>query len=242
MQSSIKQAIILAGGLGTRLKSVVADKPKVLSPVASKPFLSYIIQYLQKQGVTDYIFSLGYLANQVQDFLKESYPNLSYQYYIEETPLGTGGGIRKAIEMATAEDVVIVNADTYFDVPLQAMYQEHVSSHADCTVSLKAMTNFDRYGTVELDGKNIISSFKEKKHQVEGLINGGYLILKKKCFLHYTDGLPEIFSFEKDFLEVRLNQIKVKGFIAEGYFIDIGIPEDFAKAQNVFADNSLLIS
>ena len=234
------QAIILAGGLGTRLKSVVADKPKVLSPVVGKPFLYYIIQYLQEQGITSYIFSLGYLANQVIDFLQEDYPNLPYQYYIEDIPLGTGGGIKKAIELSTEQDVLIVNADTYFNISLPQMYTAHKATDAMCSVSLKLMNDFDRYGSVEIDINNTIISFKEKIFTKQGLINGGYYLINKNYFISATQHLLEIFSFEKDFLEKKLSTNVVKGFIADGYFIDIGIPEDYAKAQEVFAENSVI--
>jgi D-glycero-alpha-D-manno-heptose 1-phosphate guanylyltransferase len=225
------QAIILAGGLGTRLKSVVADKPKALSPVAGKPFLHFIIQYLQNQGITSFIFSLGYLSNQVLIFLQEAYPNLNYQYTIEEIPLGTGGGIKKAIELATEPNVLIVNADTYFDVALQQLFQLHAVANAHCTIALKHMTSFDRYGTVELNQNNRIISFKEKKYTPSGLINGGYVLLNKSYFLEKSAVLPTVFSFEKDFLEVLLPKMTVQGFISEGFFIDIGIPEDYEKAQ-----------
>lgn len=234
------QAIILAGGLGTRLKSVVADKPKVLSPVAGKPFLYYIIQYLQEQGITSYIFSLGYLANQVIDFLQETYPNLPYQYCIEETPLGTGGGIKKAMELSTEQNVLIVNADTYFNISLPQMYTAHEATEAMCSVSLKLLNDFDRYGSVEIDTYNTIVSFKEKVFTKQGFINGGYYIINKKYFISETQHLPEIFSFEKDFLERKLSTNMVKGFVADGYFIDIGIPEDYAKAQEVFADKTVI--
>ena len=229
------QAIILAGGLGTRLKSVVADKPKVLSPVAGKPFLYYIIEYLQKQGVDKYIFALGYLSEQVIVFLKENYLHLEYQYTIEETPLGTGGGIKKAIQLATEENVLIVNADTFFEMNIQQLFSFHIASKAHCTVSLKLMKNFDRYGSVELENEtqNIIS-FKEKTFMQEGYINAGYLILNKNCFLLTTKNLPHIFSFEKDFLEKNVDAMLIKGFPYDGYFIDIGIPEDFNIAQEVF--------
>lgn len=230
------QAIILAGGLGTRLKSVVVDKPKVLSPVANKPFLDYVIHFLQQQGVTDFIFSLGYLSNQVLNFLQEQYPELSYQYTIEATPLGTGGGIKKAIELCTDEDVLIVNADTFFEVDLKAMMQFHKAANAHCTVSLKIMNNFDRYGTVELNEQQNIVSFKEKTFTQEGLINGGYLIFNKAYFLQATASLPAVFGYENDFLAPNLQKMVIKGFIADGYFIDIGIPEDYAIAQKVFAN------
>ena len=229
------QTVILAGGLGTRLKSVVADKPKVLSPVAGKPFLYYIIEYLQKQGVDKYIFALGYLSEQVIVFLKENYLHLEYQCTIEETPLGTGGGIKKAIQLATEENVLIVNADTFFEMNVQQLFSFHIASKAHCTVSLKLMKNFDRYGSVELEKEtqNIIS-FKEKTFIQEGYINAGYLVLNKNYFVLTTKNLPAIFSFEKDFLEKNVDAMLIKGFPYDGYFIDIGIPEDFNTAQEVF--------
>lgn len=228
------QAIILAGGLGTRLKSVVADKPKVLSPVANHPFLYYVIEYLQKQGITEYIFSLGYLSEQVIAYLLSNYAHLSYTYTIETTPLGTGGGIKNALQLAIENDVLIVNADTFFDVDISLMIQQHKAANANCTIALKAMTNFDRYGTVELDDSNNIISFQEKKFTTAGLINGGYLILDKSYFLAVTEHLPEVFGYERDFLEPNLQKMIIQGFVSNGYFIDIGIPEDYQKAEQAF--------
>jgi D-glycero-alpha-D-manno-heptose 1-phosphate guanylyltransferase len=231
------QAIILAGGLGTRLKSVVADKPKVLSPVAGNPFLKYIIDYLLQQQITNFVFSLGYLHEQVLDFLIKEYPNLAYTYTVETTPLGTGGGIKKAMELVTEEDVFVINADTFFGVDLPAMMHFHKAANAHCTVSLKAMNDFDRYGTVEINENHTITSFKEKQFTNQGFINGGYLIFNKATFLQNTASLPAVFAYEKDFLEKTLFDITIKGFVATGYFIDIGIPEDFAKAQLIFANS-----
>lgn len=228
------QTIILAGGLGTRLKSVVVDKPKALSPISGKPFLYYVIEYLKKEGVNEFIFSLGYLSEQILDFLQQNYPQLAYKYYIEASPLGTGGAIKKAIALATAKDVLIVNADTYFDVNLQEMYQLHQSSNAQCTIALKKMIDFDRYGAVEINTLNNIVHFKEKTFVHEGLINGGFIFLSTAYFIEKTDHLPEMFSFEKDFLEVNLHSMIVKGFASTGYFIDIGIPEDYQKAETAF--------
>ncbi len=231
------QAIILAGGLGTRLKSVVVNKPKVLSPVAGNPFLKYIIDYLLQQQITSFVFSLGYLHEQVLDFLIKEYPNLAYTYTVETTPLGTGGGIKKAMELVTEEDVFVINADTFFGVDLPAMMQFHKAAKAHCTVSLKAMNDFDRYGTVEINENHTITSFKEKQFTHQGFINGGYLIFNKATFLQKTASLPAVFAYEKDFLEKTLFDITIKGFVATGYFIDIGIPEDFAKAQLIFANS-----
>jgi D-glycero-alpha-D-manno-heptose 1-phosphate guanylyltransferase len=229
------QAIILAGGLGTRLKSVVKDKPKVLSLVAGKPFLQYVIDYLKKQGVTSFVFSLGYLSEQIIEFLQSTYTDLNCQFYVELSPLGPGGAIQKAIEMTTESQVLITNADTFFDIDIPSMYAQHSTSKSSCTIALKEMHGFDRYGSVEIDENNRIISFKEKSFQKSGLINGGYVFLDKKVFLDTALALPEVFSFEKDFLEVNLTKMLVKGCVFEGYFIDIGIPADYAKAQIDFA-------
>lgn len=228
------QALILAGGLGTRLKTVVADKPKALSPIGEKPFLYYVIDYLEKQGVTHITFSLGYLAEQIVQYLQIHHPELQYNYYIEEKPLGTGGAIKKCIDLISESDFLMVNADTFFDIPLQQMFEFHNKNNADCTIALKQMKNFDRYGTVELDEEKDIVMFKEKQPKQEGLINGGFVFVNKNTFLQCTQNLPNVFSFEKDFLEKNLLNIKVKGFISNGYFIDIGIPEDYLVAQKVF--------
>jgi D-glycero-alpha-D-manno-heptose 1-phosphate guanylyltransferase len=226
------EAIILAGGLGTRLKQVVSDKPKALSIVAGKPFLSYIIDFLREQGIGHFIFSIGYLSEQIIDFLKNEYPQIDYSICLEQKPLGTGGGIKKALSHAIKENVLIVNADTFFEINVQAMYNYHLASRASCTIALKKMHDFDRYGTVELDDTNRVVSFKEKSYRQEGLINGGYLFLKTG--LLEDDMLPETFSFEQDFLEHSLSRLVVKGFISDGYFIDIGIPADYEKAQVEF--------
>lgn len=228
------QAIILAGGLGTRLKSVVSDKPKVLSLVAEKPFLNYIIQYLLQQGIHHFIFSLGHLADHVVDFLNENYSNLNYQIVIEETPLGTGGGIKKAMEYVTEDNFFIINADTFFDVSLKDMMGVHLQNNADCTIALKQMNYYDRYGTVIIDEKNTIVSFKEKQFTDHGLINGGYIIFNKSFYNMASQNLPVVFSYEKEILEKNVASTIIKGFISDGYFIDIGIPEDYLKAQKVF--------
>jgi len=230
------QALILAGGFGTRLKTIVADKPKALSPVAGKPFLSYVIDFLLEEGVNDFVFSLGYLSEQVISFLNEQYSNLNYTYFVESEPLGTGGAIKACFNLITSSNVLIVNADTYFDVPVKTMFSLHNSTKSACTIAVKKMQNFERYGSVIIDEDSSIISFKEKKFVEKGLINGGFIILNIKEFQDKTEKLLTAFSFEKDFLENHLSQITVKAFESKGLFIDIGIPEDFERAQLVFAN------
>ena len=223
------EAIILAGGLGTRLRAVVSDVPKCMAPVARKPFLYYVIKHLEKQGVDKFIFSLGYKHEMIEAWLNEQYPLMFMQTSVEEEPLGTGGAIKLACGLATEKNVLILNGDTLFNVDIKELFAFHKTNRADCTLSLKPMHNFDRYGVVELDTDHAITSFKEKRQYKNGLINGGVYILNRKNFLQ--EELPLKFSFEKDYLEQYLNKRKICGVVQDEYFIDIGIPEDYEKAQ-----------
>lgn len=222
-----KQAIILAGGLGTRLRSVVNELPKCMAPVAGRPFLFYVINELAVQGVTDFIFSLGYKHEVIEEYLQTYFPTLRYDVVIEDEPLGTGGAIQLACKKANTENIIVTNGDTLFKTNLDELFAFHTSKKATCTLALKPMQDFDRYGSVELDTDNKISSFKEKQHYTSGLINGGTYILNVPHFLNQH--FPAKFSFEKDFLEKQ--EQGLYGCVQYGYFIDIGIPEDYAKAE-----------
>lgn len=230
----INEAIILAGGLGTRLRSVVPDQPKCMAPVNGKPFLFYIINYLQKSGIEKFIFSVGYLHEAIEDYLNKNYSSLHYKISLEDEPLGTGGAIKLACEKTTEQNVVVCNGDTLFKIDLQELSNFHKTRNVDCTLCLKPMNNFDRYGVVELNEKGLIKSFKEKKFYESGLINGGVYALNVARFK--KENLPEKFSFEKDYLEKNTQQskdekIKLFGLIQDEYFIDIGIPEDYERAN-----------
>jgi D-glycero-alpha-D-manno-heptose 1-phosphate guanylyltransferase len=229
----ISEAIILAGGLGTRLRSAVPDLPKCMAPVAGKPFISYVIKYFQQQGIERFIFSLGYKQETIQDFLEKNFPSLNYSCSIEDEPLGTGGAIMKACSLSVAGQLLILNGDTLFEINLDEVAAFHEGLDADCTLSLKPMHHSERYGVVEIDHAGRISSFKEKKWYAESLINGGVYSLNREAFLN--ESLPEKFSFEKDYLEKFYMERKMNGIVQDTYFIDIGIPEDFEKAQLDFA-------
>lgn len=230
------EAIILAGGLGTRLRTVVSDLPKCMAPVNGKPFLSYLITQLQHQGVTDFIFSVGYMHEIITGFIRKEFAGISSRFSVEKEPLGTGGAIRLACELSESTTTVICNGDTFFDVSVQTMLSFHHSNDADCTLALKPMENFDRYGVVEINRNNTIVSFKEKQWYKKGLINGGVFVLDLKKFSALE--LPPKFSFEKDYLEKYVNRHRMFGLIQEGYFIDIGIPEDYERAQTELARKS----
>ena len=225
----MKEAIILAGGLGTRLRSVVANLPKCMAPVNGKPFLAYVIQYLQQQGIERFIFSLGYLSEPIIDFLIKEFPLLNFTTSLEDEPLGTGGAIKQALTFAEGENIFVTNGDTLFKIDVNEVAAIHNENDADCTLSLKPMNNFDRYGVVVTDELGKITSFKEKQFYESGLINGGVYMLNKKSFL--GEDLPQKFSFEKDYLEKYFTTRKMYGIEQQQYFIDIGIPDDYAKAQ-----------
>lgn len=224
----IKEAIILAGGLGTRLRSMVADIPKCLAPVAGRPFLYYVIEHLLKQGIDKFIFSVGFKYEMIESWLNEEYPLLFAQFAIEHEPLGTGGAIKLACSFATEKNVLVVNGDTLYKLDVKKLDAFHHMCGADCTISLKPMQDFNRYGVVQLNKDHSIASFKEKQQYKEGLINAGVYAMNVNSFLQ--EDLPQKFSFENDYLEKFYLQRKMFGIVQDEYFIDIGIPEDYKKA------------
>lgn len=225
------QAIILAGGLGTRLSSTVPGLPKCMAPVAGRPFIFYVINYFRACGINDFIFSLGYRHDIIEDYLKQNFPTLSYTVTIEEEPLGTGGAIMLALAAAQTAHVLIANGDTVFKLHTNAFLQMHLDKQAHCTIALKPMENFDRYGSVELAADGSIQQFNEKKHVQNGLINGGLYLVDREKFL--SRSFPQKFSFEEEYLEK--NPGHLFGYTEDAYFIDIGIPGDYFRAQEDFA-------
>ena len=228
----MKECIILAGGLGTRLQSVVSDVPKCMAEVAGKPFLSYLFDYAKNQQFDHLIHSLGYKSEVVLQWLDgKSYP-FKISYVVEDSPLGTGGAIKLAFDKVETDKAFIFNGDTFFGVDTTLLAEFHKEKNAMISLALKPMTNFDRYGSVDLDKGERIIRFNEKQHCAKGLINGGVYVINKNLFS--TLSLPEKFSFEKDVMEMHINDIPSYGCVQDGYFIDIGIPSDFTKANQDF--------
>ncbi len=225
----IKECIILAGGLGTRLRSEVADLPKCMAPVAGKPFLHWVLVYLTAQKITSFVLSLGYMHEIIEEYIQLNYPQLSFKFSVENEPLGTGGAIKLALSLCEEENVLVVNGDTLFETNNDAILEAHIESNSTCTLALKPMQNFERYGAVTINENNVITAFTEKKYMTQGLINGGVYLINRNSFNQIN--FPEKFSFEKDFLEKYLETLTMIGVEDDGYFIDIGIPEDFKKAN-----------
>ncbi|HVE61691.1 MAG TPA: HAD-IIIA family hydrolase [Chitinophagaceae bacterium] len=231
------EAIILAGGLGTRLRDAVPDLPKCMAPVAGRPFLSFVIDALRMQGIKKFVFALGYKADVILQYLEAAYPTLSYSSVIENEPLGTGGAVQLALKKIEVKNALVANGDTLFKINLASLSKLYHDNSAECTLALKPMKDFDRYGVVEINKASQIISFKEKQFYKEGFINGGVYLLNKEKFTARL--LPQKFSFEKDYLEKYSHENKFFGSVQNGYFIDIGIPEDYQQAQVDFKKSQL---
>lgn len=227
--------VILAGGLGTRLSPVVNDLPKCLANVAGHPFLHYLLDYLEKYDVHKVVLSVGYLRDAVFDFISKERGkyHFDFDFAVEETPLGTGGGIKLALQKTDSECVCVINGDTFFEVNLDELLKSHIASQMPISLSLKPMRNFERYGSIVVGDNNRVVSFKEKTFRKEGLINGGVMMLNRDN--HLMDLLPEKFSFENEVLYYQAKNACINAFVSDTYFIDIGIPEDYYKAQKDFA-------
>jgi D-glycero-alpha-D-manno-heptose 1-phosphate guanylyltransferase len=232
----LQTAIILAGGFGTRLQTVVSDLPKPMAPINGEPFLNYQLNYLNHYGIKKIILSVGYLAEKIKDHYRNNYKGIEIEYATETSPLGTGGGIRAALELCNDSYALVLNGDSFYDVDIHEFFKLHVNENAECSLALRKVENASRYGSIETNANDQIISFKEKTQETKpGLINGGVYILNKEV---YRDNTPSAsnFSIEKDFFETQLNTHTIKGFEFKGYFIDIGIPEDYNKAQHDFKE------
>lgn len=224
----ITEAIILAGGLGTRLQGVVSDVPKPMAPVAGKPFLQYLLNYLAQYKINRVVLAVGYKHEIISGYFGNNYNGIELEYAIEHEPMGTGGGILNALRYIDNQQSFLLNGDSFFEVDLTALFRHHNQTQAHITLSVKEMFNFERYGTVSLEGSRVVS-FNEKKAVRHGFINGGVYLIDKRTFSYKS--LPSKFSFEKEILEEGIDVLSFESLISQGYFIDIGIPEDYARAQ-----------
>lgn len=226
----MKPALILAGGLGTRLRPVVGDLPKPMADVAGKPFLWWLLKQLENQGLRDVYLSVGYRHEQVRAGMGDVFGDMRLHYVIEEEPLGTGGAILKAVAEMPGDDVLVFNGDTLAVVDLAAFIADAEATGADVALAAASVPDATRYGTVEIDDARRIRAFIEKGRSGPGLINAGVYHLRKAA-LTGCAGLPQRFSFEQDFLGRYIDQIHLSAFPGVSDFIDIGVPDDYQAAQ-----------
>jgi len=217
------EAIVLAGGFGSRLKEITKEIPKPMVDIDGNPFLEILLIFLKKRGIKKVILSVGYKKEYIINHFKNSFLGLEIVYSKEDKPLKTGGAIKQALKLTKNENIFIFNGDTFFDVDLQDMLKKHIANKSDITIALKKMHKFSRYGSVVLDKDKVIK-FKEKKYCKEGFINGGVYVIKRDIL----KGKKDVFSFEEYLSSTKK---AIYGYKSDGYFIDIGIPKDYYKAQ-----------
>jgi D-glycero-alpha-D-manno-heptose 1-phosphate guanylyltransferase len=219
--------VILAGGFGSRLKGFIDDIPKSMAMIGQKPFLSYLFEQLYSFKYKKVVLAVGHKHDAIIDYFGKSYKSIDIEYVIEKKPLGTGGAILNAIALISSSNSLVLNGDSYFNIDLAGLEEKTVDNDSPITIALKRMKNFDRYGTVLMNGNRVIT-FKEKEHCKDGLINGGIYIISNEWYRNNAPG--EVFSFEKDILEKNISNEVITAYEYDGYFIDIGVPEDYRKA------------
>lgn len=234
--NEINEAIILCGGKGTRLKEVVNDVPKPLAPIDGIPFLSILMKYLKAQGIRRVILATGYMHEKIENLYGNCYEGMEIVYSIEHNPLGTGGAIAKALRKVMNENVLVLNGDSVIKFQLNEIKKQFDEIKKQFSVIkfhslliLKPMERVERYGAVKTF-ENRVTAFEEKSFKEQCLINTGVYILNKEIFSDKAEN--EVFSFEKDFLEKEVEKGSLFGMECKGFFIDIGVPEDYAAAQN----------
>lgn len=232
----MKEVIILAGGFGMRLRSVVSDLPKPMAPVCGRPFLAYLLDMLGKQGCKHAVLSTGYMHEKIEQYFGDSYQGLMLSYAIEDTPLGTGGGIMNALQCCQGDEVVVMNGDTMFRIDFLALDKFFHSHDTKLTLVLRNVYSAGRrYGSVELASDGRITAFREKSSTSgAGIINGGTFMLHRSLFADCGINNVCKFSFEKELMEAYVAQMPFYGIVCDTYFIDIGVPEDYQRAQSEF--------
>lgn len=226
-------AVILAGGLGTRLRSAVADLPKSMAPVAGRPFLTYLLQFLEMNGIRRVVLAVGYRKEAISDFFGSSYGNLKLVYSVEQEPLGTGGALLQSLALVDGPSLVL-NGDTFLRLDYRAMaasFNDHPD--AQLVVALRPVPDAGRYGAA-LVAEGRIQGFTARGTPGPGLINAGSYLVAPDIFQRYP--MPGKFSFESDFLQARAQEVQPIAFQCQAPFIDIGIPEALQEAQTLIPE------
>ncbi|MGB7264338.1 MAG: nucleotidyltransferase family protein [Terracidiphilus sp.] len=222
------EAVVLAGGLGTRLASRLSGVPKPMALVAGRPFLEILLTQLRRAGCTRVIFSVGHLHQVIQSHFGAAFHGMQIDYAIESVPLGTGGAIRLALAQAIDDSVLVLNGDTFLDANYADMLRFHLAECAEVTIAVAYQTNIARYGGVVIQGKRIVG-FEEKGRSGPGWISAGAYVLSKN--LAWPPALNEKFSIEADFFAPDIGRLCPAAYKVDGYFLDIGVPEDLDRAQ-----------
>lgn len=227
------EAIVLVGGFGTRLRTIVSDVPKPLAPVAGRPFLAWLLDHLAENGMRHVVLAAGYLAERVVDCVGREWRGMGVDYSIESTPLGTGGAVRQACSLLRGDATHVLNGDTFLRYDMQALEQATRAIGAELGMALACVDDVARYGAVVCEGGHV-EGFKEKGESGRGYINAGSYYLTHAAIHSLPAELA--FSFEIRVLAPMAAAGGVCGFDATSGFIDIGVPEDYQRAQSLFGD------
>lgn len=229
----ITEAIILAGGHGTRLRSITGDVPKPMALIRGKPFLTYQLGYLAHSGIVRAILAVGYQHEAFRSYLTDAYHTVELVYSIEDEPCGTGGGILKALDYVTRNEVLVMNGDSFYEINLMDFYTFHHARQSLLTIALGYQQDTSRFGRVTFNDHYQITGFTEKGQDPEGgWINRGLYLIETNFYREHSH--MQRFSLENDFLPGCLASRMIHGFPAEGYFIDIGTPESYRRAEDEF--------
>jgi D-glycero-alpha-D-manno-heptose 1-phosphate guanylyltransferase len=230
------KAIILAGGVGTRLKSVITDIPKPMAPVQGKPFLEYLIYQLKNWGYRDIVLSVGYLKDNIISYFGDGKPwGVSIEYSKEDLPLGTGGAIREAMSKYKDTTYLVLNGDSFYNIDFESLWNFHRVKSARASMAIASVEDASRYGSVTMNDFSEVISFGEKEDKTKGTINAGIYILTRSVL----DNMPPgTISFEKEILP-QLIQKGLFGSIQQGFFIDIGVPDDYNKFKEYIWKSNL---
>lgn len=225
------EAIVLAGGFGTRLKQVVPDLPKPMAPIAGRPFLEILLSLLARKGFTRVVLSLGFMSEKIIARFGDSYLGMELVHEVESRPLGTGGAIRSALAHCESDHVFVFNGDTYLDIEVDELERAWQTGHHPVIV-VREVPDTARFGRVVMRDGRVIA-FLEKGMSGPGLINAGCYVLPKDALDEFHFGQP--FSLETEFFIKHLQSVRFDGFVTHGCFIDIGVPDDYALAQTVLS-------
>lgn len=229
--AAVDEAIVLAGGRGTRLRSVVSDVPKPLAPVAGRPFLAWLLDLLADRGIARVVLATGYMAERVQAAIGADWRGMRIAYSVETEPLGTGGAIKLALAQVKGGAVHVLNGDTFLDYRPADLVAATRAAGAEIGVALAQVADVSRYGAaVVREGR--VAAFDEKGGSGAGPVNAGCYFLDRDA-LDRLDRAPAAFSFESQILVPQAAQGRVAAFEATSRFIDIGVPEDYARAQTL---------
>lgn len=228
-----REAIVLAGGFGTRLAHVVPDVCKPMAPVAGRPFLRFIMDQLAAAGFGRVVIADGYRREQIEGFFGPAYRGMAIEYSPEETPLLTGGAVKRALDRCDSDWVFVLNGDTWLDADFESMEAAaaNLSDSVSAVIAVKRMRDFERYGTVDVDAGGTLTAFHEKRPCEEGLISAGVYLLRRDAL----NNMPEKFSLESDYFERVVADGALLAVERAGGFIDIGVPEDYELAQTMLA-------